>query len=71
MIPLYAQLRAAREAAGLSQAELADRADTGQAALSRIEGGEQDPRLSTLARIAGALGCELEIRLAPRTKREV
>jgi transcriptional regulator with XRE-family HTH domain len=51
-----AQIREAREAAGLTQAELAEKANTTQGTISRIENGEIVPRLDTLQRIADALG---------------
>jgi len=39
----------------LTQAELADAADVSQPLIARIEGGDVDPRLSTLRRIVEAL----------------
>lgn len=50
-----AKLVAAREAAGLSQAELAKRMGTSQPAVSRLESGSGDPRFSTVARWTQAL----------------
>ena len=44
---------------GLSQAELARRIGTSQSRLSRIEAGLDDPRYSTLTKIAAALGIDL------------
>jgi predicted transcriptional regulator len=40
---------------GLTQADLAERADVSQPLIARIEGGDVDPRLSTLRRIVEAL----------------
>jgi transcriptional regulator with XRE-family HTH domain len=57
-------VRSAREAAGLSQAELATRIGTTQPVVSRWERGHDEPRLSTLARIARACGLRLDVRLA-------
>jgi transcriptional regulator with XRE-family HTH domain len=54
-----AAVRAAREAAGLSQSELARRMGTNQPTIARLEMGEGDPRLSTIDRINRALGTEL------------
>jgi transcriptional regulator with XRE-family HTH domain len=51
-----AQIREAREAAGLTQLELAEKAHLTQATISRIEAGTIVPRLDTLQRIADALG---------------
>jgi len=56
-------LRQAREAAGLTQAELARRLKTKKTAISRIENHAEDIKLSTLKRVASALGKRLEIRI--------
>jgi len=53
-------LRALREAAGLTQEELAQRVTITQSQLSKLERRE-DYRLSTLRRYVAALGGELEI----------
>ena len=52
-----------RRAAGLSQAELADRMGTSQPAIARLEGGGTNARVSTLRRYAAAVGCDLRIEL--------
>ncbi|OGP60941.1 MAG: transcriptional regulator [Deltaproteobacteria bacterium RBG_13_61_14] len=57
-------LRQAREAAGLTQEELARRLKTKKTAISRIENHAEDIKLSTLERVASALGKRLEIRIA-------
>jgi transcriptional regulator with XRE-family HTH domain len=49
-------IRQAREAAGISQRELARRSGILQPMLSRIENGLQQPCLNTLRTIAQALG---------------
>lgn len=54
----------AREAAGLSQAELAHRARTSRTALSAYERGRKSPTLQTAARIVTAAGFDLT--LSPR-----
>jgi transcriptional regulator with XRE-family HTH domain len=51
-----ANLRRLRKAAGLSQEELAFRADIHRTQISFIEGGRRLPRLDTLVKLAGALG---------------
>ncbi|MBI3968483.1 MAG: helix-turn-helix domain-containing protein [Chloroflexi bacterium] len=51
---------------GISQAELARRLGTSQAAVARLEAGGVDPRLETLQRISRALGAELIVELRPR-----
>ena len=53
---LATNIRAARDAAGLTQDDAADAARMQTAVYSRIERGESDPRLSSLRKIAGALG---------------
>jgi DNA-binding XRE family transcriptional regulator len=50
------RLRALREAARLTQSDLAVAAGIGRITEVRIENGEQSPRYDTLARIARALG---------------
>jgi len=57
-------LRQAREAAGLTQEEVARRLQTKKSAISRIENHANDVRLSTLRRYAEAVGANLQIRLA-------
>ncbi len=52
----------------ISQQELAKRAGTGQAVISRLETASAKPSLSLLQRVAEALGQKLEIRLTPRYK---
>jgi transcriptional regulator with XRE-family HTH domain len=48
-------LKTVRRRQGISQAELAYRADLNQTAVSRIELGMREPRLSTIVRLANAL----------------
>ena len=57
-------LKQAREQAGLSQEELARRVGTKKTAISRIENHAQDIKLSTIQRVARALGKSLEVRLS-------
>ena len=49
------QIKARREALGLTQVDLAKRARLSRGYLIRLEAGQQDPRLSTLEKIAKAL----------------
>lgn len=58
---LSAQVRAAREARGLSQSQLADRMGTQQSVIARLEAGGISPTLPTLKRVADALGMELTV----------
>ncbi len=55
----------AREAAGLSQRDLAARMGTSQAAIARLEAGGVGATLTTLQRAAAALGLELSVELRP------
>jgi HTH-type transcriptional regulator / antitoxin HipB len=57
-------LRQAREAAGLTQDEVAQRLNTKKSAISRIENHADDVRLSTIWRYAEAVGAHLQIRLS-------
>lgn len=54
-------LVAQRQAAGLSQAEVALRMGTSQPAVARLEAGQVDVRLSTLERYAAVIGCRLDM----------
>jgi ribosome-binding protein aMBF1 (putative translation factor) len=56
-------LRKARESAGVSQEELAGRLNTKRTAISRIENHADDIKLSTLERVAQALGKELKVKI--------
>ena len=57
-------LRQARQAAGLTQEELALQLKTKKTAISRIENHAEDIKLSTLERVAAALGKRLQISIA-------
>ena len=59
------RVRRAREAAGLSQRDLAARMGTSQAAIARLEAGGVEATLTTLQRVAVALGLELNVELRP------
>ncbi len=56
-------IKLARHDAGLSQRELARRAETSQATLSAYETGRKSPSLDTLARIVRAAGQDLRIQV--------
>jgi transcriptional regulator with XRE-family HTH domain len=58
-----AMLRKARESSAISQEELANRLKTKRTAISRIENHAEDIKLSTLERIAKALGKELKVKI--------
>ena len=57
-------LKQAREKAGLTQEDLAKMLHTQKSAISRIENHAEDIRLSTLHRIASALGKRLKVAVA-------
>ena len=64
-LPTPEDLRERRKELELTQSELADSADVSQPLIARIEGGDVDPRLSTLRRIVTALNdAESAIRRA-------
>jgi transcriptional regulator with XRE-family HTH domain len=57
--PLKDRLREERRRAALTQGELADKAGVGITTIVRIEKGEiTEPRVSTLRKLAQALGLE-------------
>jgi DNA-binding Xre family transcriptional regulator len=63
---LLAELAGQRQAAGVSQTEIAARMGTSQSAVARLEAGEADVRASTLERYAAALGTEISWQLDTR-----
>jgi transcriptional regulator with XRE-family HTH domain len=64
---LGADLRTAREDAGLSLTGLARTCGIAKSTLHAIESGQAEPRLETAARLATALGSDLGLRLYPGT----
>ena len=62
-LKLGAMLQLAREDAGMTQEEVAQRLGTKKSAISRIENHAGDLRLSTLQRYAEAVGRELVLEL--------
>lgn len=56
-------LRQAREAAGLTQEQVAQKLGTKKSAISRMENHAEDIRLSTLRAYAQAVGTQLHIQL--------
>jgi transcriptional regulator with XRE-family HTH domain len=64
-------LLAARQKAGLTQAEVARRLGTHKSAISRMENHAEDIRLSTLQRYAEAVGCFLNLELRPECEATV
>jgi transcriptional regulator with XRE-family HTH domain len=58
-------VREARKRAGLTQAELATRADTTQSAIARLESGRTSPALEQVERLLKLCGFMLIVELAP------
>lgn len=62
---LAAALIEARSRAGLTQGELAERMQTTQSVVARLEGGHVMPTTRTLEKIAKATGSRLKISFEP------
>ncbi len=66
-MPMFDAILAARKAAGLTQAQVAERMGTKATAVTRLENalitGKPSPSLNTLRKYAEALGKKLEVRL--------
>lgn len=64
---LLHDLLKARQNAGLSQAEVAERMGTKAPAITRLESslssGKHSPSIATIKKYAKALGCHLEIKI--------
>jgi transcriptional regulator with XRE-family HTH domain len=60
---LVRELAEHRQAAGLSQTEIAARMGTSQSAVARLESGTADVRASTLERYAAAVGGQITWKL--------
>ena len=61
---LVRELAGQRQAAGLSQTEIAARMGTSQSAVARLESGAVDVRASTLERYAAAVGGQITWKLS-------
>jgi transcriptional regulator with XRE-family HTH domain len=68
---LSEQLKRRRQALGLSLSEVARRASTSSATLSRYESNWVRFEVYTLRKLAAALDCELELRFKPKKRRSV
>ena len=64
---LLREMLIARQKAGLSQAEIAERMGTKAPAVTRLESslssGKHSPSIATIKKYAGALDCHLEIKI--------
>lgn len=66
---LAAAIADARAAAGLTQAEVAERMHTTQSNIARLEAGRTTPSTRTLEKFAQAIGARLKISFEPVTPR--
>lgn len=64
-----ALIRSARQAAGITQLEVAQRAGTAQPAVAAYESGARIPSLTTLVRLLGACEHDVEVVTHPRIRR--
>lgn len=55
------RIRAARKAAGLTQAEVCKRLGVGSTTVNQWERGKREPKMITVKRIAAAIGCPLSV----------
>ncbi|MDD5234441.1 MAG: helix-turn-helix transcriptional regulator [Syntrophales bacterium] len=66
---LVREMLTARSKSGLTQEDVAKLMGTTKSAISRLESaGKHAPSLSTLKRYAHAVGCDLEIKLIPKSR---
>ena len=56
---MAAKLKALREQRGLTQEQLSEKSGVSRTYLARLETGRQDPTLSTLEKLAKALGVKV------------
>ena len=72
LAPEFALARAviqARVTAGLTQEQLAERMNTTQSVIARLESGRTRPSTQTLERLAAATGTRLQISFEPPSAR--
>ena len=67
IVDVGANIRAAREARGLSRAELAEQAGVSRAMIDRVERGVSSPTTSFLGRLCGSLRTTMSALLSPGT----
>jgi transcriptional regulator with XRE-family HTH domain len=56
---MAARLKTLRERRGMTQEQLAKKSGVGRSHLARLETGRQDPTLSTIEKLAKALGVKV------------
>ncbi len=65
---LVREMLSARSKSGLTQEAVAERMGTTKSAVSRLESaGKHAPSITTLKKYAEAVGCDLEIKLVPKS----
>ncbi|MDN5790349.1 MAG: helix-turn-helix domain-containing protein [Micrococcales bacterium] len=64
-------IREARLRAGLTQAELAARADTAQSGVARWESGRTAPSLDDVRRLVRLCGFDLEVAIVPHDDSDI
>jgi transcriptional regulator with XRE-family HTH domain len=66
------RIRSAREAVGITQAQLAERLEVSQPVIAALETGRRNATIGQLAAVAGALqvGLEIQFPLLPATPRD-
>jgi transcriptional regulator with XRE-family HTH domain len=64
-------VKEARKRAGITQAELAERAGTTQSAIARIESGRTAPSLERLSELTRQAGFDIELALLPYDDHDV
>lgn len=62
------QLKSLREKAGITQTQLSQLLNVGQATISQWETGESSPRLDKLPKLATALNCTIDELLSEPPK---
>ncbi len=67
---LLSEMLRARQKAGLTQTQVAERMGTQSTAVTRLEGslssGKHSPSIATIKRYAHAVGCELRLTFVPQ-----
>lgn len=66
---ISALIKGARQAAGITQSDLAAHAGTAQSAVASYEAGRRTPGISTLRRLLDACDHDLEVHARPRMRR--
>jgi len=59
------QFKELRKQQGISQEDLAQKAEINRTTLSKVEAGSRNATIDTLSKIAAAMGMKLELSLSP------